>query len=217
MPEAFTYFDMARRLKAAFPSLEKLTLCVFEQNGCYAGIGDATAALRRKPKLKAREEDRSQFQPNVEMSFPGLENLTLKLRNGRQISLSGDQIQSRGKALGHGKADPAKNMWRISPFSLRDRFILYDLFTYTIKHPNLFLFRILSSSARRALSVDTNIPYMRYQKTDSRVRDTFFRNFILPTCTLVVRKKCTSFSLPTSHLLLRMSHLFPTSHHLPLP
>ena len=53
MPKGFTYFDMARRLKAAFPSSENFKLCVFEENGRYAGIGDATA-LRRTAKLKKR-------------------------------------------------------------------------------------------------------------------------------------------------------------------
>lgn len=82
MPEGFTYFDMARRLKAAFPSPENFKLCVFEENGRYAGIGDAIA-LRRTVKLKAREEDRIKFELNVEKSFLGLDNLSLILRNDR--------------------------------------------------------------------------------------------------------------------------------------
>ena len=36
------------------------------------------------------------------LGFPGLDNLALRLRNGRgSLSLSGDQIQSRGKAFGN--------------------------------------------------------------------------------------------------------------------
>ena len=35
------------------------------------------------------------------LGFPGLDNLPFRLRNGREsFSLSGDQVQSRGKALG---------------------------------------------------------------------------------------------------------------------
>lgn len=55
MPEGFTYFDMARRLKAAFPSPENFKLYVFKENGQYAGIGDATA-LRRTAKLLKPEK-----------------------------------------------------------------------------------------------------------------------------------------------------------------
>ena len=81
MPEGFTYFNIARRLKAAFPSPETFKLCVFEENGRYAGTGDATT-LTRAAKHKAREVYRSNFEPNVEKSFPGLDNLPLRLRNG---------------------------------------------------------------------------------------------------------------------------------------
>lgn len=74
MPEGFTYFDMARRLKAAFPSPENFKLDVFEENGRYAGIGDATYRLKRRTaKLKARER-RSipNFSQMLRKSFPGL-------------------------------------------------------------------------------------------------------------------------------------------------
>ena len=54
----------------------------------------------RLAKLKAREQDRTNFLPNVEASFPGLDDLPLRLRDGTQsFSLSGDQVQSKGKAL----------------------------------------------------------------------------------------------------------------------
>ena len=58
--------------------------------------------FKKSSQLKAREEDRPKFEPNVETSFPGLDNLPLRLRNGsrQSFSLSGDQVQSRGKALG---------------------------------------------------------------------------------------------------------------------
>ena len=99
-PEAFTYFDMQRRLAVAFPSHENFTLRVFEENGRHSGTGDA-ASLTGLAKQKARKADRSKLKPNAERSFPGLENLPLRLRNGSQsFSLCGDQIQSRGKALG---------------------------------------------------------------------------------------------------------------------
>ena len=82
-----------------FLSSKNFKLSVSEENGRYAGIGDVIV-LRRTAKLKAREEDRTNLKPNVEASFPGLENLSIRLRNNRQsFSLSGDQVQSRGKAL----------------------------------------------------------------------------------------------------------------------
>ena len=78
MPEAFTYFDMARRLSVAFPFLETFKLRIFEENGRYSGIGDATK-LTRSAKLKAREQDRANLLPNVEASYPGLEDLPLRI------------------------------------------------------------------------------------------------------------------------------------------
>ena len=57
--------------------------------------------LTRLAKLKAREQDRTNLLPNVVATFPGLDDLPLRLRNGTQgFSLSGDQVQSRDKALG---------------------------------------------------------------------------------------------------------------------
>lgn len=82
MSEGFTYFNIIRRLKAAFFSPKNFKLYIFKKNKRYVEIEDAIV-LRRIVKLKVREEDRIKFKLNVEKSFPDLNNLLLILRNNR--------------------------------------------------------------------------------------------------------------------------------------
>ena len=99
MPEAFTYFDMQRRLERAIPDEDIFTLEIFEREaGCIA-IDDASKTPSRSAEIKDREQTSGHFIPHVAHTFPGLDQLPAAIRHG-PLSLSGSSIQSRGMALG---------------------------------------------------------------------------------------------------------------------
>lgn len=51
--------------------------------------------------MKLRLEDASKFEPNINATFPGIDNLRLRLRNARQtFFFRGKGIKIRGKAIG---------------------------------------------------------------------------------------------------------------------
>ena len=99
MPEAFTYFDMQRRLERAIPDEDTFTLEIFERGAGYIAVDDISRALRRSAKIKAREQNPGHFVPHTAHTFPGLDLLPAAIRHG-PLRLSGSDIQSRGKALG---------------------------------------------------------------------------------------------------------------------
>ena len=99
MPEAFTYFDMQRRLERAIPDENTFMLEIFERGAGYIAVDDISKALRRSAKIKAREQNPGHFVPHTAHTFPGLDLLPAAIRHG-PFRLSGSSIQSRGKALG---------------------------------------------------------------------------------------------------------------------
>lgn len=99
MPEAFTYYDMQRRIASAIPDQCNFNLRIYESSSRYKGIDEDVAKLTRKHKLKARQADPSKFKDNVSATFPGLENLPEEIKKGT-IKLTGSDVRSRGKAIG---------------------------------------------------------------------------------------------------------------------
>ena len=108
---------MQRRLENAFPNPGTFRLKIYEENSRHQGVDDEISELRRKEKVKAPMQDPAKFGPNVNatfpgiddlsfmlrngLTFPGIDNLPLMLRNGHQtFSLLGSDIVSRGKAIG---------------------------------------------------------------------------------------------------------------------
>ena len=101
MPEAFTYYDMYRRLAFAFPYEENFRLRINETKTRHQGLTEETRDLTRKDKMQARKDDPTLFGADVEGTFPGIESLPRDIRDGsRCFSLSGKSIKSRGKAMG---------------------------------------------------------------------------------------------------------------------
>ena len=98
MPEGFTYFDMQRRLERAIPHENIFTLEIFERGAGYIAIDDASKVLR-SAKIKASEQNPGDFVPDTAHTFPGLDQLPAAIRH-EPFTLSGSDIQSRGKALG---------------------------------------------------------------------------------------------------------------------
>ena len=143
MPEAFTYFDMQRRLERAIPDEDVFTLEIFERGAGYIAVDDTSKALRRSATIKDREQNPGHFVPHTAHTFPGLDQLPSAIRRG-PLSLSGSSIQSRGKALGiplrddywinihlrmHGhviaisnqELDSIKEAWETDPESIRGK------------------------------------------------------------------------------------------------
>ena len=90
---------MQRRLSRAIPFPQTFKTRIYEKNERYKGSNINTNNLHRKAKIKARLEDLSLSQPDLENTFPGLSQLPTAIRN-QSFSLSGEDIRSRGKALG---------------------------------------------------------------------------------------------------------------------
>ena len=72
---------------------------IFNGGGGYIAVNDASKALRRNAKTKARETNPGNFTPHLSHTFAGFDMLPAAIKNG-PIILSGSDIKSRGKALG---------------------------------------------------------------------------------------------------------------------
>lgn len=90
---------MQRRLQRSIPEQNLFRLEIFERGAGYIAVNDTSRALRRKDKIKAREQNPAHFAPYLSHTFPGFDMLPVAISQGL-ISLSGSDIESRGKALG---------------------------------------------------------------------------------------------------------------------
>ena len=99
MQEAFTYFDMQRRLEHAIPVEHNFTLEIFERGAGYIANNDASKALTRSAKIEDREQTPGNYDAHTAHTFPGFDQLPAAIKHG-PICLSGSDIKSRGKALG---------------------------------------------------------------------------------------------------------------------
>lgn len=107
---------------AALPDKAKFVLQINSHNTRYTGITEEFAKLTGRKKLKARQDFPEKFTDNVGPTFPGLDKLPDRIRNGT-IELSGSDIQSRGKAMGIPLGD---NWWINVQLALHGHFIVID-------------------------------------------------------------------------------------------
>ena len=77
----------------------EFSLQVNESSSRYKAVTKDMIKLKTKKKLKARQEHPEKFVPDMAVTFPGLSKLPVHLRN-ETITLSGNDVQSRGKAIG---------------------------------------------------------------------------------------------------------------------
>ncbi|KAI9841175.1 MAG: hypothetical protein M1837_000963 [Sclerophora amabilis] len=96
MPEGFTYYDMARMLKATIP----IGLYRLEHNDIFTQVKDI-AGRTGKEKAKARKTHPDDFFPDLDKTFPNHQQLPEDIWSGRtQFPFSSESIESYGKALG---------------------------------------------------------------------------------------------------------------------
>lgn len=99
MPEAFTYFDMRRRIASAIPDEQTFRLEVYAENGRTMTADKDLSSLTGIAKSKAKARQPELFNPNVEATFPGLGALPAHIRN-HPFKLAGSAVRSHGKSLG---------------------------------------------------------------------------------------------------------------------
>ena len=84
---------MRRRIVKAFPGKTEFSLLVNKGSSRYKAVTKDVAKLKAKEKLKARKEHSEKFVPDVAATFPGLDELSARLRNAI-ITLSESNVQS---------------------------------------------------------------------------------------------------------------------------
>ena len=98
MPEAYTYFDLQRRLTAAFPVPTRFRVDTFNINARLAGSTPATCALTGKAKKQSRISHPEDFRPDISKTFIGIERVPSHILDG--FVMEGSDIRSFGKRLG---------------------------------------------------------------------------------------------------------------------
>ena len=90
------------QIKERLQSIPDENLFIFKiSNGGagYIAVNDASKALRRNAKIKARENNPGDFTPHLSHTLAGFDMLPAAIKN-RFIRLSGSNIKSRDIALG---------------------------------------------------------------------------------------------------------------------
>ena len=95
---------MRRRLSKTITSTQNFKLKIYPENARYKGSIEDTHILHRKDKTRARLEDPSLFEPDLDKTFPGLVSVPKHILE-QSIELCGNQINNRGKTLGISIAD----------------------------------------------------------------------------------------------------------------
>lgn len=100
MPEAFTYYDMKRMIAAQVPE-GQYVLELHPQYGQTIGTTPESSSLKGKAKMAARKNNPQDFIPQPEITYPNLELLPARIRDGQDsFPLCGQEVESYGKAIG---------------------------------------------------------------------------------------------------------------------
>ena len=98
MPEAFTYYDLQRRLAAAIPTPTRFRLETYDINARLEGSTPQVRALTGKAKKQLRDSRPELFRPKTSNTYINYDIVPEQLR--QNIILQGNEVQSYGKRIG---------------------------------------------------------------------------------------------------------------------